>query len=76
MKVLLDIENTKAKSLLDVLNGLPYVKTKKITENPSSEKVRPSGLSLREQYKKAKKESGQIEQDYKEIDGENWEEAY
>ena len=30
MKVLLDIPDNKASSLLDVLNSIPYVKTKKI----------------------------------------------
>jgi hypothetical protein len=31
MKVLLDIKDNKAQSLLDVLNSLPYVKTKTIS---------------------------------------------
>ena len=31
MKVLLDIRDNKAQSLLDVLNGLPYVKTKTLS---------------------------------------------
>ncbi len=32
MKVLLDIQDDKAQSLLEVLNGLPYVKTKPLTD--------------------------------------------
>ncbi|RYX95885.1 hypothetical protein EON78_05770 [bacterium] len=32
MKVLLEIPDNKASSLMDVLNSIPYVKTKKITE--------------------------------------------
>lgn len=32
MKVLLDIKDSKAKSLLEVLNGLSYVKTKTISD--------------------------------------------
>ncbi len=32
MKVLLDIKDSKASSLIDVLNGLPYVKVKTISE--------------------------------------------
>lgn len=32
MKVLLDIKDNKALHLLEVLKGLPYVKTKQITE--------------------------------------------
>ena len=32
MKILLDIKDNKALSLLEVLNSLPYVKTKRITE--------------------------------------------
>jgi len=31
MKVLLDIRDNKAQSLLEVLNGLPYVKTKTLS---------------------------------------------
>jgi len=31
MRVLLDIKDNKAQSLLDVLNGLPYVKTKTLS---------------------------------------------
>lgn len=31
MKVLLDIQDSKASSLMDVLNSLPYVKTQKLT---------------------------------------------
>ena len=31
MKVLLDIRDSKAQSLLEVLNGLPYVKTKTLS---------------------------------------------
>jgi hypothetical protein len=32
MKVLLDIKDNKARALLEVLNGLSYVKTKPLTE--------------------------------------------
>lgn len=32
MKVLLDIEDEKASSLLEVLNGLPYVTTEEVDE--------------------------------------------
>lgn len=32
MKVLLDIKDDKAKHLLEVLKGLPYVKTKQLTD--------------------------------------------
>ncbi|MDX2128529.1 MAG: hypothetical protein SFU91_05780 [Chloroherpetonaceae bacterium] len=32
MKVLLDIKDSKAKPLLEVLRGLPYVKAKKILD--------------------------------------------
>ncbi|WP_316806277.1 hypothetical protein [Pedobacter agri] len=32
MKVLLEIPDNKASSLMDVLNSIPYVKTKKIIE--------------------------------------------
>jgi len=32
MKVLLDIEDEKAPSLLEVLNGLPYVTTEEVDE--------------------------------------------
>ena len=32
MKLLLDIEDHKALQLLEILKGLPYVKTKKLTE--------------------------------------------
>lgn len=32
MKVLLDIKDNKAKHLLEVLKGLPYVKTKQLTD--------------------------------------------
>ncbi|MFN0031928.1 MAG: hypothetical protein ACKVOR_07200 [Flavobacteriales bacterium] len=33
MKVLLDIKDDKAQSLLDVLRALPYVKAKQLTES-------------------------------------------
>lgn len=32
MKVLLDIKDNKAEHLLEVLKGLPYVKTKQLTD--------------------------------------------
>lgn len=35
MKVLLDIKDHKAKSLLEVLGGLPYVKTRTLTQSQS-----------------------------------------
>lgn len=36
MKVLLDIKDSKAHSLLEVLKGLPYVKTKELTPYKAS----------------------------------------
>lgn len=38
MKVLLDIKDDKAHHLLEVLKGLPYVKTKQLTE-PKAELI-------------------------------------
>ena len=32
MKILLDIQDNKAYSLLEILKGLPYVETKQLTE--------------------------------------------
>jgi hypothetical protein len=53
MKVLLDIQDSKASSLLEVLKGLPYVKTKSITK-PTAELLEDARTSV-EQMNQVKK---------------------
>jgi hypothetical protein len=74
MRILLEVENQKASSLLEVLRSLPFVKARTLPEAKSSGK--PLTLSLEKQYRMVQKESNEMLKDYKAIDGENWEDQY
>jgi hypothetical protein len=73
MRILLEVENQKASSLLEVLRSLPFVKTKTL---PESKAGKSSRISLEKQYRLAKKESNEMLKDFKSVDGENWEDQY
>ena len=74
MRILLEVENQKASSLLEVLRSLTFVKARTLPEGKSSGK--PLTLSLEKQYRMVQKESNEMLKDYKAIDGENWEDQY
>ena len=73
MRILLEVENQKASSLLEVLRSLPFVKTKTL---PESKTGKASRISLEKQYRLVKKESNEMLKDFKSVDGENWEDQY
>jgi hypothetical protein len=73
MRILLEVENQKASSLLDVLKSLPFVKTRTL---PDVKTGNSSGISLEKQYKMVREESNEMLKDFNAIDGENWEDQY
>lgn len=73
MRILLEVENQKASSLLEVLKSLPFVKARTLPEVKAGES---SAMSLEKQYRMVRKESNEMLKDYKAIDGENWEDQY
>jgi hypothetical protein len=73
MRILLEVENQKASSLLEVLKSLPFVKTRTL---PDVKTGNSSGISLEKQYKMVREESNEMLKDFNAIDGENWEDQY
>jgi hypothetical protein len=73
MRILLEVENQKASSLLEVLKSLPFVKTRTL---PDVKTGNPSGISLEKQYKMVREESNEMLKDFNAVDGENWEDQY
>lgn len=73
MRILLEVENQKASSLLEVLKSLPFVKTRTL---PDIKKGNASGISLEKQYEMVREESNEMLKDFNAIDGENWEDQY
>jgi hypothetical protein len=73
MRILLEVENQKASSLLEVLKSLPFVKTRTL---PDVKTGNSPGISLEKQYKMVREESNEMLKDFNAIDGENWEDQY
>jgi hypothetical protein len=73
MRILLEVESTKALSLLEVLRSLAFVKTRKL---PDVKVTKSSGASLEKQYAMVRKESDDLLKDFSSLDGENWEDQY
>jgi hypothetical protein len=73
MRILLEVENQKASSLLEVLKSLPFVKT---TTLPDVKTGNSSVISLEKQYKMVHEESNEMQKDFNAVDGENWEDQY
>jgi len=73
MRILLEVENQKASSLLEVLKSLPFVKTRTL---PDVKTGNSSGISLEKQYKMVREESNEMLKDFNAIDDENWEDQY
>ncbi len=73
MRILLEVENQKASSLLEVLKSLPFVKTRTL---PDVKTGNSSVISLEKQYKMVREESNEMLKDFNAVDGENWEDQY